>query len=139
MGVITPCGFKNIVLVIISGPDGKYKYTAHLRQLANAPSAHSPVDPRLGVVRTPLVLQAWRQALSHHPDREYAEYILKGIEEGFHTGVDSTRVIRPAKQNMQSARVNRGVISEYIAKQVEQGHMLGPFPVASAPRCISTG
>ena len=78
--------------------------------------------------------QAWKEKLAKHPDREYAQYILQGIEQGFHTGVDSTRALTSAKQNMRSAKKNPEVIAEYIGKQVELGNILGPFPRETAPR-----
>jgi len=92
------------------------------------------VDQRITAVKTPLILQAWKRRLERHPDRKYTEYILKRIEQGFHTGVNGTRVITAAKQNMQSGRQNPQVITEYTRKQVEQGNILGPFPRESAPK-----
>lgn len=121
------------VATITIGIEGKYRYTEHLLQLSNTPQANSPVDHRIAVVKTPLILQAWKQKLARHPDREYADIILKGIEQGFHTGVDGTRVITAAKQNMLSGRQNPHVITEYIRKEVEQGHILGPFSRETAP------
>jgi hypothetical protein len=103
-------------------------------RLSNISQRNSPVDFRLGEVRTPLVQRAWKEKLAKHPDREYADYIVRGIEEGFRTGVDSTRPMTPASRNMLSAQQHPGVITEYIRKQVESGNILGPFSRETAPK-----
>ena len=92
------------------------------------------MDARIGEVKTPLVLQAWKEKLSKHPDREYAEYILKGIDEGFHTGVDSTRRMTSSRRNMLSAQQHPEVIAHYIRKEVDAGNILGPFSRETAPK-----
>jgi len=37
---------------------------------------------------TPLCLPTWQKALVGHPDKQFVEYILMGIERGFHIGAD---------------------------------------------------
>ena len=96
--------------------------------------AKSHPDQRLARVATPLILEAWKQKLEKHQDREYAGYILKGIEYGFHIGIEDTRVFTSAKQNMLSAKQNPQVVEEYITKEVEKGSILGPFPSEIAPK-----
>ena len=93
-----------------------------------------PMDWRLAEVVTPLILSAWKQKLERHPDKEYASYILRGIEQGFHIGVEETRVFLSAKKNMQSASQNPQVIEEYIRKEVEKGNIAGPFTSDVAPK-----
>ena len=62
------------------------------------------MDFRIAEIKTPLVLQAWKEKLARYPDREYADYILKGVEEGFRTGVDSRRSMTSSRRNMLSAQ-----------------------------------
>ena len=92
------------------------------------------MDFRIAEIKTPLVLQAWKEKLARHPDREYAEYILKGIEEGFRTGVDSRRSMTSSRRNMLSAQQHPEVITQYIVKQVADGNILGAFSRETAPR-----
>ena len=102
-------------------------------RLSNTSPGGSPVDFRIAEIKTPLVLQAWKEKLARHPDREYAEYILKEIEEGFCTGVDSRRSMTSSRRNMLSAQQ---LITQYIVKQVANGNILGAF---SRETCSSEG
>ena len=117
-----------------TGSAGKYLYTEDLLRLDGAPTSHHRVDQCISAVSTPLKLPAWRQKLAKHPDREYATYILNGIDRGFRIGADDARMFTPAKQNMLSARQHPEVIQEYITKQVELGNILGPFAIETAPK-----
>ena len=65
---------------------------------------------------------------------DYRHFILKGLEFGFQIGVKESAVMRPAKQNMQSAAQNPQVIEDYLSKQIECGNILGPFSAAVAPK-----
>ena len=84
-------------------------------------------DPRLAAFRMPLNLANWKLKLARHPDKDYVDYILKGIEQGFQIGIDENRVFRSAKQNMQSAMQNPLIIEEYLAKESTAGNILGLF------------
>ena len=44
------------------------------------------VQKQLGGVFTPLKLEHWESLLTSHPDKEYVNYLLKGIREGFRIG-----------------------------------------------------
>jgi len=50
------------------------------------------VDLPLLATSTPLNPQAWRTALSQHPDRQFTSYILSGIEDGFQAGLTVTNL-----------------------------------------------
>ena len=63
-----------------------------------------PVPAWLRAVDTPLVHQQWTIVLAAHPDREFATYILQGIEQGFGIGFDhAQKSCRPVMSNMLSA------------------------------------
>ena len=62
-----------------------------------------------------------------HPDREFVEYLLQGIREGFCIGFNYQEcVCKPAEGNMKSASENPGVVEEYLANEREAGRLLGP-------------
>ena len=63
-----------------------------------------------------------------HPDREFVEYLLQGIREGFRIGFNYQEcVCKPAAGNMKSASENPGVVEEYLANEREAGRLLGPM------------
>ena len=73
-----------------------------------------PVDTHLAYVTTPLKFSVWEQQLCGLPDKDFAAYILKGIQQGFRIGVDPTANPSSATKNMRSAVVNPQVVDEYI-------------------------
>ena len=85
-------------------------------------------------VGTPLVRQEWAKALAGHPDREFASYILQGIERGFSIGFDHTQNrCRPAMSDMLSATEQAEVVQAYLDKEVALGRVVGPVSPQSAP------
>ena len=53
--------------------------------------------------------------LQHHPDREYKEYILRGIRDGFRVGFDRRACkLSSAKKNMYSVVENAQVVDDYL-------------------------
>ena len=82
-------------------------------------------------VTTPLVVEAWEQALSSHPDRAFARYICLGLRQGFRIGFCHQNGIRSASSNMGSASLHSRVVGDYLRKELSLGRMLGPFPDSS--------
>ena len=101
--------------------------------------ARKPVAPTGGPrearkVTTPLVVEEWKKRLREHPDREFAEYILQGLQEGFrlgfrHAGSEPVS----ASSNMQSASQKPEVIDSYLKKEVELGRVVGPLEGSEFP------
>ena len=73
-------------------------------------------------VLTPLKVASWADALKYYPDRELAEYLLRGIDQGFHIGFDYSRYCcEKAKSNMMSAVHNAKVVEDYLQPEVKLG------------------
>ena len=72
--------------------------------------------------------------LMRHPDQRFANYIRRGLQNGFRIGVDRSKSIRPASSNMPSAQRHRQVVADYIEKERRLGRILGPFPPESLAR-----
>ena len=104
------------------GRDGVYIYTKDLLDLEQAPQKEqsSIVNPRLAGVHTPLHLAAWSKKLHRHPDKDFSNYILRGIENGFHIGINPAVSLKPATRNMQSASQHPEVIDDYLQKELLQ-------------------
>ena len=69
--------------------------------------------------------------LQHHPDREYKEYILRGIRDGFRVGFACK--LSPARKNMYSAVENAQVVDDYLEAEKLRQVVLGPFSPAAVP------
>ena len=117
---------------IYTGTDGRYKYLKHLERQNHASSR--TINPQISILdEFPLNAEAWQKRLSHHPDRDFVDYIVNSIQKGFWLGVNSEVTYSSASRNMQSTILHQGVVDEYLKKEVEQGNILGPFPKETTP------
>ena len=94
------------------GSDHRYIYTHDLPQLEGIRSSATNMDPELSKVHTPLSLEAWRRCLQVHPDKDFADYILRGIERGFRIGANPEATLTSTNKNMQSAKQHPDVINQ---------------------------
>jgi len=111
---------------------GCYLYTGDLiqmdRYVQGSPTA---VPPILASISTPLQCEAWAAELRAHPDQEYAQFIVKGIEHGFRIGFDYQNChCVSAKSNMLSASQHPQPIETYISKELAAGRIIGPLPAS---------
>ena len=112
---------------------GRSSYTAELLQLERStPLVAQLVGQQLAGIRTPPMVQAWKQALVQHP--EFVGYILRGISGGFRIGFDYQRYsCKPAHSDMKSATENAGVVEEYLLRELTAGRVVGPLARGSIP------
>ena len=98
-----------------------YRFTNQLRELEQrSEGSSSRVLQGAEEVVTPLVWQQWEEELRDHPDREWAELLVRGIREGFRLGHDQSKVVLEEKGgSMYEASQHREVIQEYLAKEVQ--------------------
>ena len=110
-------------------------YTGDLMALerSHLSGAKQPVHEELSRIVTPLILSHWETMLGSHPDRQFATYICKGLQEGFRIGFGPTTAISSARKNMFSATNNQSVVAKYLREEQERGVVLGPFPRSKFP------
>ena len=76
------------------------------------------MEERLSGVVTPLNLPQWESMLENHPDKQYVDFILNGIRDGFrvryHRSGDSKLAFSSARKNMKSAEDNPQVVRDYL-------------------------
>ena len=102
---------------------GRYRYMASLHGLqAAVPLKAHNHSQELSNISSPL-----HTHLSH-PDREFATYILEGLQYGFQVGLDHTKPLKPAHRNMPSAEQHPEVNDQYLAGEVAAGHIVRPLP-----------
>ena len=112
---------QSTIYPIYTGIDGRYKYLEHLKVLETQNHASSrTVDLWISILdESPLNAEAWQKHLSHHPNRDFVDYIVNGIQKGFRLGVNFEATYSSASRNMQSAILHKGVVVEYLKKEVE--------------------
>ena len=59
--------------------------------------------------------------LGSHPDRQFATYMCKGVQEGFRIGFGPIIAISSARKNMYSATNNQSVVTKYLREEQERG------------------
>ena len=76
---------------------------------------------------TPLIINNWSQALRNHPDKQFVDYIVNGLAQGFHIGVDPIHRCTSCEDNMRSAYEHPQPVEDYLATELAAGRIAGPF------------
>ena len=96
------------------------------------------MQERLSDVFTPLNLPQWESMLADHPDRNYVEFILNGIRDGFRIGFSQAMggelPLASAQKNMKSAEEHHQVVTDYLEAERCRGVISGPFSREEVPR-----
>ena len=109
----------------------KYKYIQDLTALDTCRPKPLGATGK-GPVCTPLKTAAWEQAMQEHPDPDFVDYLVRGMRQGFRIGFNRYACqLKSAKSNMRSVADAPEVVQSYIAKELAEGRVVGPWPVAS--------
>lgn len=65
--------------------------------------------------------------MADHPDPWFRKYIVEELREGFRVGFDHSFNKKSRTLNLISCNEHPETVSTYIKKEVEKGHLLGPF------------
>lgn len=99
--------------------DGKYRYTEDLLVLEACRGGRIDLPGTGQRIITPLVADRWREALQAHPDKAYTEYVVAGIQSGFHIGFNHREQgCKAASSNMLSAQQYPEPVAEYLATEL---------------------
>ena len=78
-------------------------------------------------VQTPLQVERWERALRYHPDRWFADYLIRGMREGFRIGFNRQACeLKSVRRNMRSAEEFPEVVDAYLATETKAGRIIGP-------------
>ena len=107
------------------------QFSRSVSQVQNrAPSLYLPLLPPHKV--SPIRVDRLRKEASAHPDPQFVDYVLTGIQEGFRVGFNPLSVsLRSARQNMPSASLQPSVIDDYLQTELAKGRVAGPFLCSS--------
>ena len=102
--------------------NNQYYYRDHLLAL----DACHPLNENLSSftsssVMSPLVLENWSGELSAHPDKIFAQYILRGISQGFRIGFNRSHHLSQNHSAMLTQ--NPEVISQYLNHEASLARM----------------
>ena len=102
--------------------DGQYRYKEELQQW----EACVPLgpEPKVSVeVSTPLQADTCASLLAAHPDQWFAQFIVRGIQQGFRIGFDRSKgaSCRPSKGNMSIPQPE--LVTQYLEREVSLGRM----------------
>ena len=90
-------------------------------------------NKNLAPIITPLRAQQWAELLSSHPDQSFVDYILHGLQQGFHIGYKRGGMLQVSKRNMLSALEHPEVVEKYLQEECQMGRVLGPFNPEEVP------
>ena len=114
---------------------GLYPYTRDLLELEehSGPINNLSGNGKLAPVITPLQTQNWAELLCKHPDQSFVDYILQGLQQGFHIGYKRGGRLLAASKNMLSALDHPEVVQKYLQDERQKGRVLGPFDLGELP------
>ena len=114
--------------------NGRYKYYDDLLAL-DSQCGHSPTPNAIisTEIDTSLRWTTWAAQLANHPDRQFVNYILSGIHDGFRIGFCRSYPLQYSGQNLHILRPS--LVSDYLAREV-QLHRMWRCPKGFFPRGI---
>ena len=109
--------------------DGLYRYTEDLLALKAAAHYEVSLPSNCGHITSPLEARVWERLLATHPDRQYANFIVNGIQRGFCIGCSANRSdLRSTTRNMLAAYNNSSVVNKYLKEELEYGRLMKVQP-----------
>lgn len=93
--------------------------------------ARAKIPEALCGVYSPVVVGEWEKSLASHPNREFAEYIIRGFRSGFRVGFSHSEcVLNPSRNNMKLADENSRVVDEFLSAHLLQRQSLAYTQIA---------
>ena len=114
---------------------GRYHYMEDLLALEQARRTQAPAHS-IGRAASPLHSQAWEAGFSTYPDQQFAQFLLRGIRDGFRIGAQEHGRHQSSKRNLQSAYEHPQIIRDYLAREERLGriHRLTPQELSTLPQ-----
>lgn len=108
---------------------GRYRHTQELLALdVCRPLQREKIPGVLEGRASPLDVHEWRSALATVPDRNFADYIVTGIEKGFRVGFQyANHLAQSARQNMPSAEACAQPVEQFLEGEAAASQVAGPL------------
>ena len=107
------------------------EWTSRLAELSDR--AEVPAEAML--ISTPLKPATWLMLLQEHPNKLLVNFFMSGISEGFWIGfIGPHNSLKSARMNLAGALQHPNVVEEYLATELSQHRVAGPFDKADVPK-----
>ena len=104
-----------------------------LSHISRAPECIK-VPPEATRISTPLVPEQWRNHLAAHPNRQLTNFFIAGITSGFRLGCKTPlQTLKSSRKNLVSSLEHPAVVDEYLANELKESRIAGPFKKGSIP------
>ncbi len=116
-------GTEVILWLVLIGTG--YHYKSQLLELERV-SDGVKSQPLTGAdsVVIPLKWQEWRRELENHPDKEWVEFLVRGIRQGFQIRHNKrSGSLDSSSKNMFNAREHEAVIQDYLEEELRTGRV----------------
>ena len=88
--------------------------------------------PLPDTINTPINIENFERCLRTHPDQSSVTYLVNGLRHGFDIGYRNPHVAM-APPNLLSATQHEHAVTAAIRKEVDLGHLAGPFQESPLP------
>jgi len=86
-------------------------------------------------ISTPLIPSTWRASLAGHPNRKLVQFFLSGISCGFRVEFkQQSKPLKSVKRNLGCALNHPETVNQYLADEIVQHRIAGPFKKSTIPQ-----
>ena len=108
---------------------GQYEYVGSLQHLDGCrPRTSVDLPQSCREIVTPLKWKQWSQLLAGHPDQQFVQYVVQGIQQGFRVGFNYDQAkCQSASRNMPSTDSHAHIVANYLDQEVKAHRVCGPL------------
>ena len=82
--------------------------------------------------RTPIKIHRLAKLLTSHPDQQFVQHIISGLEHGFNIGYGGARTNQQSR-NLPTASTHPDFVSDQLSESCRRGETAGPYPSPPFP------
>ena len=78
-------------------------------------------------LNTPIIVPNLAAELASHPNKDFCDYLISGLLNGFHPGISAMPTTSFICKNLLSAVRDPETVDQLLAKEIQSRFMIGPF------------
>ena len=139
--IMQSCFFLSGIAPLNSHPNELFLCTLHHMGIAQGqytplnsllslsfPSIHQPaIGIDWPLCPTPICAPLLATYLRSHPDARFADWVIRGVTQGYHVGFSQHIRLKSAARNLPSSVANIQVVSDYIKSESQAQRIIGPI------------